>query len=169
MKKPLRGGIVEKLVGKDNSGRGLREGGVGVAAELRSVIDERVVRDIARPVAGVERRFDRKGFVGGVMADLPGLGLMDPRKRVARGLREALPGTYAEQVGVLLRSLPADRGTLKFEGFRGLGYLNFVGAYGVGEVGVSLDALGTLTKYFTAEFDLRAPAGGGCPSRRRGW
>lgn len=129
-----------------------------MAGELRSIFSGRVVEEIAARVAARAPGFARERFVAEILADLPALEIMDRARRIAEGLHRHLPPDYPAALAILLASLGEDDGSGGIEGmggFRFLPFLNYVGAYGLEHPDLSLPALRTMTKYFSAEFAIR--------------
>jgi 3-methyladenine DNA glycosylase AlkC len=124
--------------------------------ELKSWINADVVRDIARRVKQQHAAFDHKRFIAEVSADLPPLALLARSHRIARALHDYLPRDYEAALKIVLQSMDAERPKSDgFYGFELLPYLNFVGDYGVDHPAPSLRALASMTRLFSAEFDIR--------------
>lgn len=127
--------------------------------DLKSIFDRALVADLAERIAAVRPQFAKERFVRDVMADLPALELKARARRITDGLRAHLPPAYGEALEVLLASLGPDDGRSGgvegFYGFRFMPVLGFVGAYGLDDPERSLAALHRMTRYFSAEFDIR--------------
>jgi len=126
--------------------------------DLKSIFNPALVADLAGRVAANLPGFATARFIEEIAADLPALELKQRSLRITAALRAHLPPTYGAALDVLLRSLGPDDGgggVEGFYGFRFMPFLNFVGAYGLDEPEMSLDALRTMTRYFSAEFDIR--------------
>ena len=129
-----------------------------MADALKDMYDRAAVDFLAARIAAVQPKFPRQAFVREVAADLPPLELKARSLRIAQGLRQHLPQDYATALGIILKSLGKQQAGGEIEGmggFRFMPLLNFVGAYGLDEPELSLDALGELTLYFSGEFDIR--------------
>lgn len=134
-----------------------------MADALKDMYDRAAVDFLAARIAAVQPKFPRQAFVREVAAALPPLELKARSLRIAAGLRQHLPQDYAAALGIILKSLGKDDSTggiggggiEGMGGFRFMPLLNFVGAYGLDEPELSLDALGELTLYFSGEFDIR--------------
>lgn len=128
------------------------------AKDLKSIFDHAVVADLARRVAQAWPRFPKERFIREVTEDLPALELKARAQRITDGLHAHLPPAYGDALEVLLASLGPDDGgggVEGFYGFRFMPFLGFVGSYGLEEPERSLAALRKMTKYFSAEFDIR--------------
>lgn len=126
--------------------------------DLKSIFDRALVADLAERVSSARPQFPKERFVREVMADLPALQLKARVRRITDGLRGHLPTAYGDALDVLLASLGPDDGSGGVEGFYGfrfMPFLGFVGTYGLDEPQRSLAALHRMTKYFSAEFDIR--------------
>ncbi|MFD2263636.1 hypothetical protein ACFSM5_12115 [Lacibacterium aquatile] len=121
--------------------------------ELRAMYNREVVEGLAAMVAAVHPAFPSARFVEEVVADLPPLKLMERAQRMAEGFQAHLPQDYPTALAILVKSLPAE--AMQEGSFRYLPYLNFVSRYGLDHPEQSLEAIAVMTRYFTAEFDVR--------------
>lgn len=129
-----------------------------MADALKDFYNSAVVGGIAERVSAAHPAFPADHFRKQVMAALPPLSLMQRARAIADGLHHHLPPDYPDALQILLNSLGPDDnkgGIDGMGGFRHLPFLNFVGAYGLEHPGLSLNALRRMTKYFSAEFDIR--------------
>lgn len=120
--------------------------------------DRAAVTAIAAMLQPVLPGFDAKLFVRNVVRDLPPLTLMQRARRIADELHAALPGDYAKALKLLQKALdriPLDGGDEGFSSFRYLPFVQFVGRYGLHDPDLSLAALASMTRWFSAEFDVR--------------
>jgi 3-methyladenine DNA glycosylase AlkC len=127
-----------------------------MATELKLLINDSVVCDIAKKLKRVHPAFNTSRFITEVCADLAALPLLARAHRIAKGLREYLPKDFAQAIHILLKCL--DENVNKPDGFYGFEYLpflNFVGDFGVDHPHVSLDAMTRMTCVFSAEWDVR--------------
>ncbi|MEO5366372.1 MAG: DNA alkylation repair protein [Magnetococcus sp. WYHC-3] len=125
---------------------------------LKEIYHRPLVETLAGEVAANHPGFDAQTFVAEVVADFPRLELMARSRRIAEGLRAHLPEAFPDAVAILLNSMGEDDGSGGVEGyggFRHLPFLNFVGTYGMEHPDIALDALERMTRYFSAEFDVR--------------
>lgn len=125
---------------------------------LKDTFDPAVVDWIAGRVSQAYGAFPKDAFVQSVTAGLAPLPLMARKDLITQGLADGLPGDFAAAVKIVLDAIGEDDGTGGMEGmdsFRYLPFVHFVGVHGLDDVPRSLDALHTLTKYFSAEFDIR--------------
>jgi 3-methyladenine DNA glycosylase AlkC len=128
------------------------------AASLKDMFGKAAVEFLAGNLAAVSPSFDAKRFSRRVLADLPDLELKARCARIADGIRAELPGAYEDALAAVLASLPPDPGPDAPEpmgGFRFMPLVNFVGRHGLEAPEASLAALAKLTRYFSAEFDIR--------------
>jgi 3-methyladenine DNA glycosylase AlkC len=125
---------------------------------LKNFYNQSVVEDIAARVGAAYKPFKREVFVAEIMRELPALELKARALCIAAALRKHLPSEYEKAIAILLQSLGNDDGSGGVEGmggFKHLPFLNFVGQYGLEQPELSLKALHQMTKYFSAEFDIR--------------
>ena len=116
------------------------------------------VEAMALELAEIVPNFDPKNFLKEILKALPGLELKARAEFIADMLRRRLPDDYAQALGLILASLPDDKGFGKmsgFEDFRYMPYLTFIEKHGLDHPNDSLSALYQLTKYFTAEGAIR--------------
>jgi 3-methyladenine DNA glycosylase AlkC len=127
-------------------------------ASLKDMFDQAAVDFLAGKLAAVCPSFDAKSFSKTVAADLPALELKARAARIADGIRERLPGSYAKQLALVRKAAgkpPAPDADTGMGGFRFMPFLNFVGRHGLDAPELSLAALAHLTCFFSAEFDVR--------------
>lgn len=105
---------------------------------------------IADAVISLAPRFDRKCFLQLTLDGLDERELMDRVRQTAIALGTTLPGSYRDQLAVVLQLAP----TMK-HGFVGVSLCDFVARFGLKDAGASLDALRTLTRHGSAEFAVR--------------
>ncbi len=125
---------------------------------LKEIFQRPLVEEMARRVLANHSDLDAATLVEEIVADFPQLELMARARRMAVALRIHLPAPVPEAVAILLVSMGGDDGSGGVEGyagFRHLPFLNFVGMYGLDHPVVALDALERMTRYFSAEFDIR--------------
>lgn len=125
---------------------------------LKNVYNQTVVEELAARISSVYAPFKREDFITDVMRELPALELKGRSLCIATMLRKYLPAEYEKAVAILLESLGNDNGTGGVEGmggFKRLPFLNFVGTFGLEQPELSLKTLRQMTKYFSAEFDIR--------------
>ncbi len=125
---------------------------------LKNFYNKAMVEDIAVRVGAAYKPFDCSAFIADVMLKLPSLELKGRALCIATALRKHLPSDYEKAIAILLHSLGDDDGVGFMEGmggFKYLPFLNFVGAYGLDQPELSLKTLRQMTKYFSAEFDIR--------------
>lgn len=125
-----------------------------MAEPFKNLFNEGVVEQTAARIRAAYPAFDGPAFVASVMAELEELELMARSKLIARCLKEHLPNDYLEALAVLTRVCESD-GDSEDESFDFMPMLNFVGIYGLDHPAASLAALGSMTKRFSAEFDVR--------------
>ena len=108
------------------------------------------IADVARAVQALEPGFDATAFtrtvLGGGWRDLE---LKARMHRIAAALQAHLPGSYRQQLAVLMRAAPA------FGGFEAMFFPDFVEQFGRQDFDVSLDALEHFTRYSSSEFAVR--------------
>jgi 3-methyladenine DNA glycosylase AlkC len=117
---------------------------------FKHLFNDKHLERLAKAIGAVYPKFDAKSFRG-LMPKLEKLE-MKPRVRLIRDeLEDQLPDDYAEALTILLASIEK----AKLQDFDLWPYTEFIQAYGLQEVKLSLDALRTITKLFTAEFAIR--------------
>jgi 3-methyladenine DNA glycosylase AlkC len=125
---------------------------------LKDFYNKSVVEDIANRLAGSYPDFHRGAFIQLVMEDLPNLALKARALAIAKAMHVFLPPDFHQSVKILQQSMGKDDGQGGIEGMGGffyLPFLNFISLYGLEEPDFSLEALGHMTCYFSAEFDIR--------------
>lgn len=105
---------------------------------------------IADSFDGVHPRFDRERFLG-LMPELKTLEMKPRVRRLRDELRRQLPEDYPKALRLLLKSAASG----KLGGFDLWPYTEFVQAYGLEHVDLSLDALKEMTPLFTSEWAVR--------------
>lgn len=120
------------------------------AAQLKNWFDPARYRAIAKDVAALAPRFDRKRFLALTLDGLDARSLMQRVSQTAIALDAALPGTYREK-------LPALRGLApKIQhGFVAIALCDFVARFGLDDFDASMEALHYLTPFGSAEFAVR--------------
>lgn len=118
---------------------------------LKNLFDRTTVGEIGDAVEAALPSFDRPAFMDLVFdADWAGRELKQRMRHVTGALHAAVPGTYREQLQILLAA--ADHAV---EGFAALVYPDFVQAYGAGDWEASVPALARFTRLGSAEFAIR--------------
>lgn len=105
---------------------------------------------IADAVALLAPRFDRRRFLQLTLDGLDQRELMDRLRQAALALGAALPGSYRDQLAVVLQLAPKIG-----HNFVGVSLCDFVARFGLDDPEASLDALRQLTRYGSAEFAVR--------------
>jgi 3-methyladenine DNA glycosylase AlkC len=124
---------------------------------LKNIYSPKWVAQAAAEIQKTHSTFDRAGFQTLVFHDAwPGLELKQRVRHIAYCLRQCLPPSYPEAVGVLVRvverMIARDGDRLSFE----WGILpDFVEAFGTDDPDTSLPAIETLTRLSSAEFAIR--------------
>ena len=129
-----------------------------MAEPLKNSFGADVPRTIARMIAAVYPRFDRKAFVRSSLEGYDALELMPRGWKIAHQLRRSLPDDYEEAVDILLASLdrkPERTVAQGMVGFLFLPHVFFVAEYGLEHFEASMRAQYVLTQRFTAEFSIR--------------
>ncbi|MFA6053406.1 MAG: DNA alkylation repair protein [Methylobacter sp.] len=133
---------------------------------LKHLLGSEAVECLAHNISLVHPQFDAVAFSGAALDSLEPLGILDRGQKLARTLRQYLPGKYATAIEILLASLtpPLTRtDELGLAVFFYLPHVCFVAEYGLepeendGEdpFDVSMEAQYQLTKRFSAEFSMR--------------
>jgi 3-methyladenine DNA glycosylase AlkC len=118
---------------------------------LKNLFGEESVGGIGDAVQKALPVFDRYAFMDLVFdARWPGRELKQRMRHITAVLHELIPGSYREQLEVLLAAAPATP-----RGFACLVYSDFVEAYGTGDWDASVPALAELTRLESAEFAIR--------------
>lgn len=105
---------------------------------------------IADAVAMFAPRFDRNRFLQLTLEGLNGRELMDRLRQTAMALGATLPGSYCEQLAIVLQLAPTMQ-----HNFVGVSLCDFVARFGLEDPETSLNALRQLTRYGSAEFAVR--------------
>ncbi|MBL9049239.1 MAG: DNA alkylation repair protein [Tabrizicola sp.] len=130
---------------------------------LKSLFSPELVGWIGLNLARQLPDFDRAGFEGAVLAELPKLELKERSNLIARHLDEVLPRELAARFAVIRAMLHPDEDAQTgkrsdAEGLRGWAILPLcavVGQCGLPEFEAALQLLKEMTKRFSAEFDVR--------------
>jgi len=114
------------------------------------------VAQIAEALGAASPRFDRNRFEARVLAGLDELELKARVNHIIECLNLCLPQPFSESIAVILKAAGQDAGTERvLRGFAAWPLIDFVGAYGLDELDISLSALRVLTERFSAEFAIR--------------
>lgn len=133
---------------------------------LKDLLGSEAVECLAHNISLVHPQFDAGAFSGAALDSLEPLGILDRGQKLARALRQYLPGKYATAIEILLASLtpPLTRtDELGLAVFFYLPHVCFVAEYGLepeendeeDPFEVSMEAQYQLTKRFSAEFSIR--------------
>ncbi|UXH79650.1 DNA alkylation repair protein [Roseateles amylovorans] len=120
------------------------------APALKDLINDSALRHVADTLGGLAPNFDRRRFLAVTRSGLAELSILQRVHRIAEGLSQSLPGTYGDQLAVVIAAAPELRGA-----FLNMGLCDFVASYGLADPTASLKALKRLTPYGTAEFAVR--------------
>jgi 3-methyladenine DNA glycosylase AlkC len=126
---------------------------------LRDVFNPAAVEQLADTIARVWPAFDRAGFVVTITSQLADLSFGGRNALIRDTLRAYLPQDFSEAVRILLDALGPEIAHCELTGFDSFTVMSqndFVAAYGLGHLDLSLRALYKLTKRFTAEGAIRA-------------
>ena len=129
-----------------------------MAEPLKNSFGADVPGAIARMIAAVFPRFDRKGFVRSALDGYDALELMPRGWKIAHQLRRFLPDNYETALEILLASLEQNPERTVGQGMAGflfLPHVFFVAEYGLEHFEASMRAQYVLTQRFTAEFSIR--------------
>ena len=129
------------------------------AYALKDGFSAATVEGIAQQVRAASSRFDSAAFSAYCLAGFDELSLMARVRRVAEGLRHALPADFERSLAVVEKALgPAPADSPEGEGiaaFRRAPFLEFVAIAGIDDPDLALPALQRLTRHFSAEFAIR--------------
>ncbi len=117
---------------------------------LKDLINPTALREVAGHFQALTPSFDRRRFLAKATDGLDDLSILQRVHRVAESLALALPGSYAEQLAVVVDAGPRLSGA-----FFNMALGDFVASYGLADPTRSLKALRRLTPYGTAEFAVR--------------
>jgi 3-methyladenine DNA glycosylase AlkC len=126
---------------------------------LRDVFNPAAVEQLADGIVRVWPAFDRTGFVATITSQLDALSFGERNALIRDTLRVYLPPAFPEAVQILLDALGPeipDCELTGFDRFTVMSQNDFVAAYGLEHLHLSLRALYELTKRFTAEGAIRA-------------
>ncbi|MFA6116996.1 MAG: DNA alkylation repair protein [Sphingomonas sp.] len=119
-------------------------------ALLKDILGRQALTVIADAGAAASPRFDRAAFLDAASTGLDALSIMERVRHIADALRVALPADYAEAVTIVRAMAPR-----LTHGFQAVAVTEFVARHGLGDVGLSMEALADLTRFGTAEFAIR--------------
>ncbi|WAC72642.1 DNA alkylation repair protein [Roseateles sp. SL47] len=117
---------------------------------LKDLINPAALTRVAALFGELSPGFDRRRFMAAASAGLDDLSILQRVHRVAESLALALPGRYADQLGLVVEAGPRLSGA-----FLNMALGDFVATYGLADPTRSLKALRRLTPYGTAEFAVR--------------
>jgi 3-methyladenine DNA glycosylase AlkC len=126
---------------------------------LRDVFNPTAVEQLADGIVRVWPAFDRAGFVATINNQLDALNFGGRNVLIRDTLRAYLPPAFPEAVQILLDALGPEIPDCELSGFDRFTVMSqndFVAAYGLEHLDLSLRALYELTKRFTAEGAIRA-------------
>jgi 3-methyladenine DNA glycosylase AlkC len=132
---------------------------VGQMFRLRDVFNSTVVEQLANSIAHVWPIFDRAAFITTITGQLDELSFGGRNALIRDTLRTYLPQEVPQAIRVLLDALGPEIPDCELSGFDGFIVMpqnDFVAAYGLEHLDLSLRALYELTKRFTAEGAIRA-------------
>ncbi len=117
---------------------------------LKDLYTAELVNAVASEVKSAWPAFDSKGFVDSVFDESwPGEELKQRMAHLTGSLFKFLPLSYAHAVDVLVAAAS------RFEGFEYMFFPGFVERYGLDDFDTSVSALGSFTRYASAEFAVR--------------
>ena len=133
---------------------------------LKLLINDQAIECLAFNILYVYRQFNVDAFCAQAKTGLETLSLMERGKHVAVALRATLPQNYTQALAILIDSLTPEETFTEDFGLSGFFYLPhsfFISEYGLDKENndgedpfdVSMEAMFTLTKRFTAEFAIR--------------
>ena len=119
-----------------------------------------MIEELAARMVAVHESFPAERFIEMASEGLEPLELKARSAHIREALRANLPEEIEDAIALLVASMVADGddGTGGVEGVRGFRHmpaLDFVAAYGLEHPELSLDAIETMTLYFSAEFAIR--------------
>ncbi|SEL88302.1 3-methyladenine DNA glycosylase AlkC [Roseateles sp. YR242] len=117
---------------------------------LKELINPAALKGVAALFSELSPSFDRRRFLAAAGEGLDELSILQRVHRVAQSLALALPGSYAEQLALVVEAGPRLSGA-----FLNMALGDFVATYGLADPARSLKALKRLTPYGTAEFAVR--------------
>lgn len=129
--------------------------------QMREVINDQTVQQIANDIHGVWPEFDRSGFTATLTPIPPELGVIDRAKWVKDQLYHFLPKDYPTAVHIMLDSFGSELESADELGFSVFYYLphgDYVATYGLApeHFELSMKALYEITKRFTSEWPIRS-------------
>lgn len=130
-----------------------------MAAELKHILDEASVRLLAGELRRVLPSFPKEAFVKAGLKGLADLALMARAWHIADALQAHLPGPFAAAAGILVASLgpkPVPGEGTAQSPLRYMPHLCFVQKYGLDDFEAAMRAQYELTRWFSAEFSIRA-------------
>ena len=107
-------------------------------------------KQIAKELAAIEPRFNRKKFLALTLDGLDQRELMGRLRQTAIAAEAALPGTYRDKLKVLRVAVPIIK-----HGFVTVSFCDFVARHGLDDFEHSLEMLKFLTPFGSAEFAVR--------------
>ncbi len=129
-----------------------------MAEQLKNHFGVDIPKKISGMIAAVFSRFLEEAFVSDSLDGYVPLDLMQRGWKIARALRQYLPGDYGEAVGILIKSLGPKLTKTEGNGmapFLYLPHVLFVAEFGLDHFEDSMRAQYELTQRFSAEYSIR--------------
>jgi len=128
---------------------------------LKNFFSPDLVRRIAADLVRAHPAFPVDSFLERATSGLGALELLDRGRHIARAMAEALPEDYPHAIDILLRSLGPEHRSNELDGsgmapFFYLPHTLYVQEHGLEHFDLSMHAQYELTKWFTAEWSIRA-------------
>lgn len=130
-----------------------------MAQELKHILDEAAIRRLADELRRALPTFREGPFVKDCLTGLADLALMARAWHIADALHDHLPRPFAAAADILIGSLgpkPAADSDTGLSPLRYMPHLCFVQKYGLEDFEAAMQAQYELTRWFSAEFSIRA-------------
>lgn len=126
--------------------------------ELRSVFNEKSIRQTAKQIKEVHPSFQDETFITATLEGFESLSFGDRNTKITDNLFQFLPDNYAEALKILVTSLGEPLVEEELEGYDGFYVMplsTYVRRYGTEYYELSMAALIEMTKRFTSEWAIR--------------
>jgi 3-methyladenine DNA glycosylase AlkC len=130
-----------------------------MAAALKDIFSEKLVREIASEINSVEAGFDTRRFIENSLKTLDNLTLTGRAWQLADAMWQHLPKPFSRAASVLIASLGPEHASTEEFGLAPLRYMPhvfLVQKYGLDDFESAMQVQYELTKRFSAEFSIRS-------------
>jgi 3-methyladenine DNA glycosylase AlkC len=123
---------------------------------FKNLLGEAAAKSIARALKRADASFDSQAFLKNISKELEPLELKQRMVFLKARLHQVLPSDPKKSFPILVKALKRDdQDELGLSGFQVWPLTRYVAEYGLDSFDLAMKSLQTMTKVFTAEFDIR--------------